>query len=338
MLMKKQILSMFLSIALLLGLIQTLAPIASADAYPADTVIIALDNDGIPTESEGPGWTYDKSLTLNAGYSFAVDGECKVDVTNNGTILGGTYSKIVRNSGIIQGGVYYGIVSNFKGNCINGGLFYGELIEGLGCKLTINNAEFPIEYILNDGIWADGYAAPQTYSYKDGAILPAASDISAPSASFDGWYDNADFEGSPLTNILPGMKGKIVLYASFVSGIATWEQAGEQAQNGADYRMDPTGNYTVFTAKGLAKIANIINKGDSFEGKTITLANDVDLLDGGVYQYAESTVVGRNSWIPISGFAGVFDGGGHKISHLYIQAKDKAEKLRSISCPMQDFA
>lgn len=66
-------------------------------------------------------------------------------------------------------------------------------------------------------------------------------------------------------------------------------------------------SYVLTSPDELAGLAQLVNGGNKFSGKTITLANDINL--GGV------------PWTPIGsniGFSGTFDGGGYDISNLYI--------------------
>lgn len=73
------------------------------------------------------------------------------------------------------------------------------------------------------------------------------------------------------------------------------------------------------SVQDLAAFAEIVNGGNSYEGKTVTLADDLDLSE--VY----STETGK-SWTPIGTydiggikpFAGTFEGGNHSITGLYI--------------------
>ncbi|MBQ8541549.1 MAG: carboxypeptidase regulatory-like domain-containing protein [Clostridia bacterium] len=103
---------------------------------------------------------------------------------------------------------------------------------------------------------------------------------------------------------------------------ATWATIGAAAVEGTDYAVDASGNYTVYTAAGLAKIANIVNGGDSLEGKTVTLNNDIDLLQANLTGYGADTVTETTSWIPITGFLGTFDGNSKKIENLYVVTVD----------------
>lgn len=73
--------------------------------------------------------------------------------------------------------------------------------------------------------------------------------------------------------------------------------------------------YTIRTAEELAYLAQLVNGGNDFSGKTVTLARDIDL----------SAVCGEQSenWIPIGNtnqatFRGTFDGQSHTVSEIYI--------------------
>ena len=73
--------------------------------------------------------------------------------------------------------------------------------------------------------------------------------------------------------------------------------------------------YTISTCAQLAKLAQMVNSGDDFYGKTVCLVADLDLDD--------------RSWTPIgtasNPFRGSFDGGVHKITGLYINTQSISE-------------
>ncbi len=83
------------------------------------------------------------------------------------------------------------------------------------------------------------------------------------------------------------------------------------------------------TVEDLERFAEIVNGGNSYEGKIVTLNNDLDLSD----KYnAESGL----SWEPIGSydviggtnpFGGVFDGGEHTVSGLYINGSGSTQGL-----------
>ena len=80
--------------------------------------------------------------------------------------------------------------------------------------------------------------------------------------------------------------------------------------------------YKIESAEDLIKLCKSVNTGLSYKGYTFILVNDIDLE--------------KNDWTPIGDlstpltsakdspfFDGVFEGNGHKITNLYINAKDK---------------
>ena len=67
--------------------------------------------------------------------------------------------------------------------------------------------------------------------------------------------------------------------------------------------------FTISTAEQLAGLAQLVNGGTDFSGKTITLTADIDLTG------REWTPIGKDNY---SRFNGTFDGGGHTISGMYI--------------------
>jgi len=56
--------------------------------------------------------------------------------------------------------------------------------------------------------------------------------------------------------------------------------------------------------------------GHSFKGKTVVLANDIELNSGDAANW--STTAPKNIWMPIVEFAGKFDGQGHTVSGIYV--------------------
>lgn len=131
---------------------------------------------------------------------------------------------------------------------------------------------------------------------------------------------------------------------------ATWEEAGNAAVEGVDYAMSDDNVFSVYTPLGLALVANYVDTlYTSFIGWTVRLENDIDLSTAGVIGYGKDTVTETNSWDPIgefeydfsSGnvtvtpFQGVFDGDGHKVQNLYMNASLSSTGL--FSCVFTDM-
>lgn len=113
------------------------------------------------------------------------------------------------------------------------------------------------------------------------------------------------------------------------------QEVGVIAVNPWDGKTD-TGWYTeekteffISTPQQLAGLAELVNQGNTFEGKVLRLANDIFLNDK-----IKST---EYEWVPIASsidkndtthvFQGTFDGGGHHIYNLYTSDKGQGGGL-----------
>lgn len=86
--------------------------------------------------------------------------------------------------------------------------------------------------------------------------------------------------------------------------------ATEESVTYDGYVVDEQGNVEISNASGLKHLAEVVNGGDSLQGKTVRLASDIDL--------------NNEAWEPIGNaeahsFNGVFDGAGHVISNLLVE-------------------
>ena len=95
-----------------------------------------------------------------------------------------------------------------------------------------------------------------------------------------------------------------------LAGVSAWGQDAENWINEAntEWYNESEIEFTITTAEELAGLAQLVNDGNSFEGKTITLDNDIKFQ-------------GNTSWIPIGNssknvFAGTFDGKDNTISNF----------------------
>ena len=67
---------------------------------------------------------------------------------------------------------------------------------------------------LNDGTIANGKDVTE-YTYGTGATLPTADDITRAGHTFEGWYEDKNFSGSPVTEISATDTGKKEFYAKW---------------------------------------------------------------------------------------------------------------------------
>ena len=79
--------------------------------------------------------------------------------------------------------------------------------------------------------------------------------------------------------------------------------------------------YTIRTAEELANFAQLVNSGNNFSGKTVTLARDID-LSAVCHPADEESGIAEASWTPIglasAFFTGTFNGQHHTTSSLFI--------------------
>lgn len=119
----------------------------------------------------------------------------------------------------------------------------------------------------------------------------------------------------------------LLLVVGLLFAVAPTGQAMAQTPDTSWYTGD--GPYVIGTADQLAGLAQLVNGGNNFAGKTISLSNDIDLA-------------AYTNWTPIGGtlaFSGVFDGGNHTISNLTINRPDeeKVGLFGYVSGTIQNF-
>lgn len=93
--------------------------------------------------------------------------------------------------------------------------------------------------------------------------------------------------------------------------------------NGPYTGQTGAGDYTISTAAQLAKLADAVNNsGVTYEGATFTLTENIDFAVDDTYGGLSWT--GGSDWTPIgnsgSQFAGTFDGNGHILDHIKVNA------------------
>ena len=83
--------------------------------------------------------------------------------------------------------------------------------------------------------------------------------------------------------------------------------------------------FEISTAEQLAGLAELVNNGNDFSGKTILLTADIVLNDTSDWEDWERSAP-ANTWTPIGNsdnyFRGTFDGQGHTVSGIYINSSD----------------
>lgn len=73
---------------------------------------------------------------------------------------------------------------------------------------------YSIEYKLNGGNWEDNYSPFTVYTVEGITYLPSGNNLIKEGYVFDGWYDNAEYSGTAITN-LAGRTGDLIFYAKW---------------------------------------------------------------------------------------------------------------------------
>lgn len=246
--------------------------------------------------------TKDENGNVMCGYCVRVYGAGSEMVVNNATIIGvqgglastyganlivkdGTFSTYYIDDKFINFYALY--VAQDATATVEGGKFYSE---GSRAAVMIGNEDVPggnygITY-LKGGFYEDmGYSdlTKQTIRAAQGYL----------------WQELA--EPLVITNEINGKTN--TYYYQIVEG----EDLGYK---------EVEGGYEIYSAKGLQWLAEQVNGGDNFSGKTVTLTADIDL------ENAEWTPIGTTD----NPFAGKFDGGSKIISNLTVNSPEEAFK------------
>lgn len=115
-------------------------------------------------------------------------------------------------------------------------------------------------------------------------------------------------------------------YPQKPSNVAVWDGSFSRAWYDDTIANDPSATeFTISTAADLAGLSKITkNATEKFQGKTITLANDIWLNAFTMTGDADIVFDSPKNWndFIIQNFAGTFDGAGHTIYGLYIKNDD----------------
>jgi|GEM_PF-6365206 hypothetical protein len=119
----------------------------------------------------------------------------------------------------------------------------------------------------------------------------------------------------------------LLLVVGLLFAVAPTQQAQAEGPDTGWHTGDSL--YKISSADQLAGLAQLVNEGNNFSGKTITLTENIDLG-----AYAEWTPIGTTT----NAFAGVFDGGGNTISNLKIDSQVESIGLfGKVSGTIQNF-
>ena len=232
----------------------------------AGEAVTAIANNAVGEKAFYAKWTintYDVTLnanggTINAGeiskYEFGTGATLPNAVTKEGYTFVGWY-----DNANLTGEAFTAIANNVTGDKT----FYA--------RYTVNT--YTVNLVTNGGTINNGNVT--NYTYGVGATLPA--DVTKTGYTFNGWFDNENFDGDAITTIANNEVGDKTYYAKFTVN---------------------TYNVILVTNEGVINAGNV----ESYEfGKGATLPTDVTktgyTFDG---WYSNSSYIGG----PVSSIAG----------------------------------
>ena len=176
-------------------------------------------------------------------------------------------------------------------------------VEDTGLTVDINGNDYHLvvlTYLTNGGILAPNEVAP--YSLLQLALTP---DTDKPVfAQLGDAYDVLVFSQAVQADGFDN--AEIALNSAF--GAITADNHPWTAIEAADTLVESENTYTIRSEEEFAKLAQLVNAGNSFEGKTVILAEDLDLAG--------------KPWTPIGTeehpFKGTFNGLNHTVANVYV--------------------
>ena len=138
-------------------------------------------------------------------------------------------------------------------------------------------------------------------------------------------YNNIRYKEKPGRGAIRSLAGLFVFLWVLLCPLAAWGQDVWDGTADVTWYNDSKSSFEISTAAELAGLAQLVNGGNTFEGKTITLANDIVLNEGVLKENGELNDNASNfkQWTSIGKgfyyqFKGSFDGNGHTVSGIYI--------------------
>lgn len=197
-----------------------------------------------------------------------------------------------------------------------------------GAKTAITVSGDGIPKTINDGAIEDGaaisivnrtgYKGLSEITVKDGKFTAKGTNAAVKAYN---WKDltPSDFTQNDKVSVSGGTFSSAVDESLCADGFIPTQNADGTygVKEGADgYVEDENGNVTISTAEGLFYFAKKANAGNNFAGKTVKLANDIDL--------------NNEKWTPIGSFndattqfKGTFDGQNHAVTGLKVEESRK---------------
>ena len=232
----------------------------------------------IRTEKSAASMTTFRGFVMNCKieggiFSGAVDGSCQIENSAKVTVDFDTkgsgpipQQKVLRGQKAQDPGVPVQDGYEFEGWYVSGNPnpkwdFSDCVTDNLNLEAHWNKV-YQVTLQTNGGTIAAGR---EIKSYTEGttSTLPGAGDIIRKGYTFEGWYTDSGFSGSPVTEISSTDTGDKTLYAKWSAKtyIVKLETNGGKIADGKDVT-----DYTCGTGAALPGAGDIIRKGYTFEG------------------------------------------------------------------------
>ena len=260
------------------------------------TMLVRYTNDGIFASGEVVGSLSDDSNTVT--FSVSPSSYLMIAAVENDQLFGWLegyvppFTAVKNEEQVTTGGIVGTSYNTFLEKC-----FYGD-----GC--------------VGDGYNDIGTALPSDELLSDAQVRTMNSAASGIVLS--------DPFVSSLKMWRPGENGPALIEEDYVQS-NWWTSDGNYDASWYDGSRT---EFTISTPEQLAGLAYLVNTYHQFRGKTVTLANDIDLAE---HLWVP---IGRNSRNAqsVAIFGGTFDGGGHVIRNLNISMKAYSYAQGSTTC------
>lgn len=290
---------------------------------------------GLIPSASGGTITYDNSTLTFEGVEASTTATSGIETNGNNT----NDAVILKNStlNVPNGfGIYFPssgtlTIDNSKINAKTMGaqVCSGSLNVNAGSAITVSGD--PVAKTENDGAIQDGAAISVvnrpgykgldkvaitggTFSAKAGnaALKAYAWDSSTKQeTAFDNSAKTVAVSGGTFSSAISSK-----LCTEGFSPVKNEDGTYDVKEDAEGYVEDESGNVTISTAEGLFYFAKKVNAGNNFAGKTVTLANNIDL--------------NNKKWTPIgiydngaTHFKGTFDGQNHAVTGLKVEESNE---------------
>lgn len=290
---------------------------------------------GLIPSASGGTITYDNSTLTFEGVEASTTATSGIETngnnTNDAVVLKNSTLNVPNGFGIYfpSSGTLTIDNSTINAKTMGAQVCSGSLNVNAGSAITVSGD--PVEKAENDGAIQDGTAIsivnrPGYKGLGKVAITGGTFTAKAGNAALKAYtWDSSTKQETAFDN---SAKTVAVSGGTFSSAISSKlctegfapvknEHGTYDVKEGPEgYVEDESGNVTISTAEGLFYFAKKVNAGNNFAGKTVTLANNIDL--------------NNEKWTPIgiydnsaTHFKGTFDGQNHAVSGLKVEENNK---------------